>query len=71
MTHGLGIPYSSATGRLHVADDVRGHKLPLKTSLLTLVNNTEREETFSVYYYAEPVLADKAAAGIRAVWAGG
>ncbi len=40
-------------------------RLPLKTGLLRLTNNTDSEQTLSVYYYAEPVLAATAASGIR------
>lgn len=66
ITHGFGYTvferYGGVYSSLTMFVDT---KLPLKTSLLKLVNNTECEEKFSVYYYAEPVLADKAA-GIRA-----
>lgn len=40
--------------------------LPVKAGLLSLKNTTKREETLSVYCYAEPVLAAKEAGGIRA-----
>lgn len=46
-------------------------KLPLKTGLLNITNNTDAEETLSVYYYAEPVLADTVASGIRTRLEGG
>lgn len=44
---------------------------PLKISLLKLTSNTDREEDFSVYYYAEPVLAATVASGIRTRFAEG
>jgi len=40
--------------------------MPVKAGLLTLANTTRREETLSVYYYAEPVLAATECGGIRA-----
>ncbi len=40
--------------------------MPVKAGLLSLTNTMKREETLSVYYYAEPVLAATACGGIRA-----
>ena len=72
ITHGFGYTvferYGNMNARLTLF--VEPH-LPLKTGLMTLSNNSEREETLSVYYYAEPVLADAAAAGIRAKFTDG
>ncbi len=45
-------------------------KLPVKAGLISLINTTEREETLSVYCYAEPVLAAKESGGIRARYKG-
>ena len=38
-------------------------KLPVKAGIIRLTNNTKKKETFSIYYYAEPVLGAK----VRAV----
>ncbi len=40
--------------------------MPVKAGLLRLTNTMKREETLSVYCYAEPVLAATACGGIRA-----
>ncbi len=45
-------------------------ELPVKTGLLSIANNTSREETLSIYYYAEPVLAAIGCGGIRARFIG-
>jgi cyclic beta-1,2-glucan synthetase len=67
IIHGFGYTvferYGSINTRLTIFVEP---KLPLKTGLLTVSNDSDREETLSVYYYAEPVLAATAAAGIRA-----
>lgn len=39
--------------------------MPVKAGLLALSNNSGRDETFSVYYYAEPVLGASVSSGIR------
>lgn len=44
--------------------------LPVKAGLLSLANTTNREETLSVYCYAEPVLAATEFGGIRARFKG-
>ena len=40
--------------------------MPVKAGLLSLTNTLKYDETLSVYYYAEPVLAATACGGIRA-----
>lgn len=44
--------------------------LPVKSGILSLTNTTKREETLSVYCYAEPVLAAQELGGIRARFKG-
>ncbi len=40
--------------------------MPVKAGLLSLTNTTKHEQTLSVYFYAEPVLAATECGGIRA-----
>ena len=68
VTHGFGYTTFERFGGLNTSVTYfTDTKLPLKAALLTLTNNSGREETFSVYYYAEPVLGASISSGIRAV----
>ncbi len=67
VTHGFGYTVFERFGCINTkitwfADT----DIPVKAGLLTIANNTGRDETLSVYYYAEPVLGASVSSGIRA-----
>ncbi|MFA5676294.1 MAG: glucoamylase family protein, partial [Christensenellales bacterium] len=67
VTHGFGYTvferFGGVTTKATWFADV---DIPVKAGLLTISNHTGRDETFSVYYYAEPVLGASVSSGIRA-----
>jgi len=67
VIHGLGYTSFERFGSIHTYMTYFTDKeLPVKSGILSITNNSAKDEVFSVYYYAEPVLGAQVVSGISA-----
>ncbi|MDD5016831.1 MAG: hypothetical protein PHO15_01875, partial [Eubacteriales bacterium] len=71
VIHGFGYTTFERYGNIDTrATYFVDRALPVKAGILGLANNTNKEETFSVYYFAEPAIANTACHGVTAKFQG-
>lgn len=72
VTHGFGYSSFERYGGVDTtATFFVDNELPVKAGILRIANNTKQKDTFSIYYFAEPVLGATECKGVTAGFDGG